>query len=148
MNSNTGMNLVPSTYTSALRRGLTRENAVIRVINGPLKGRAFPLSQMRILIGRNDPPYISVDIDLEPCELPPLPFKVSRRHGELLWLNESLYLLDVGSLNGTFVNGLRIKAIPNNLKDNDVDIMFYAMALMPGDRVLFANIETEVSTDD
>ncbi|HLJ55456.1 MAG TPA: FHA domain-containing protein [Chthonomonadaceae bacterium] len=81
---------------------------LLRVLNGPCAGRTFPLDPppraLRIRIGRADPPEVTVDIDLTECELGS-PAMISRRHAELLWVDGALHLVDLGSRNGTCIDG-------------------------------------------
>lgn len=76
--------------------------------------------QSRAVIGRYDPntkraPEISLDF-LDAYEN-----GVSRRHAVLLWRNDVLCILDLGSANGTWVNGVRLIAHQvRGLKDGDV----------------------------
>ena len=114
---------------------LRPDTALLRILNGPAAGRAFPLNAVRLRIGRNDPPTHFVDIDLTDCELGDPP-KVSRRHAELRWVDEELQLLDLGSSNGTDVNGVRLVAVGNPTSSPTL--------LHPGDRIRFANLECEI----
>ena len=45
------------------------------------------------------------------CDLPVLDPTISRRHAELRGADESVSLRDLGSSNGTFVNGVGSRAI-------------------------------------
>jgi pSer/pThr/pTyr-binding forkhead associated (FHA) protein len=116
---------------------LTPETALLRLLNGPAAGRAFPLSALRILIGRSDAKAaIYADIDLTDCELGSS-LKTSRRHAELQWAEETLRLIDLGSANGTWHNSERL-TFPNNKPPSA------PVSLAPGDRLRFANLEFEV----
>ena len=80
---------------------------------------SFPISDCQFLVGRDEQhsplaPYIPKAFD-----------NVSRRHAELWVENDSLYVRDLNSTNGTFVNGQSIA--PDTKKD-----------LKEGDRVRFA----------
>ena len=66
------------------------------VLQGPDKGRRFELPDAPALIGR------------ESRQLPLGDNTVSRRHAELQPLDGSWILKDLGSSNGTYVNGLRV----------------------------------------
>jgi pSer/pThr/pTyr-binding forkhead associated (FHA) protein len=85
---------------------LTPDNAALRV---GAEGKVFRLDRMRLVAGRSDPPFVSVDIDLRECQTgsPPM---VSRRHAEILWVNGDLQIVDLGSRHGTFVDGQRLGA--------------------------------------
>ena len=114
---------------------LRPDTALLRILNGPGAGREFALNAVRLRIGRNDPPAHVVDIDLTECELGDPP-KVSRRHAELRWVDETLQILDLGSSNGTDVNGERLVPVGN--------LTHVPTILHPGDRVRFANLECEI----
>ncbi|HOO56460.1 MAG TPA: FHA domain-containing protein [bacterium] len=148
MSGGFGFDPIPSNNASTSDGGLTPENAALRIVNGPAAGRIFPLSRMRTLIGRNDPPSISVDIDLEPCELAPPPFMISRRHAEIQWADGVLTLCDLGSMNGTYVNDMRIVPQSDDSDNDGHRTPSDLVALKVGDRIRFANIETEVVADD
>lgn len=62
-----------------------------------------------MVLGRSDSrsSYIP-DIDL--AEMKALEKGVSRRHAAFVHMEEKLCILDLGSINGTFLNGTRLKA--------------------------------------
>lgn len=64
---------------------------------GPNVGKVFVLESQELLIGRDPTCAVSV-IDPE----------VSRKHARLVWDGENFMVEDLGSTNGTFVNGKRI----------------------------------------
>lgn len=68
------------------------------VLQGPDKGQRFELPDEPIVIGR------------ESRHLPLTDNTVSRRHCELTYRDEILLLTDLGSANGTFINGLRLNS--------------------------------------
>jgi pSer/pThr/pTyr-binding forkhead associated (FHA) protein len=70
-------------------------------------GRQFPLADQAIVLGRS--PKCSVYIADQ---------RASRRHAEVRWDGEVATLNDLGSANGTFLNGRRITA-PETLRDGD-----------------------------
>ncbi len=70
---------------------------ILEVVEGPNAGKRFPLSNSSIFIGRQ-----------AECELVLDDTKVSRRHAALACRDGVFYLDDLGSTNGTFVNGRRI----------------------------------------
>lgn len=37
---------------------------------------------------------------------------VSRRHAEIRWLDDEYWIIDAGSLNGTYVNGTQVESLP------------------------------------
>jgi hypothetical protein len=70
----------------------------LAVILGANAGQIFPLTQPRIVLGRG----VNCDIQLQDSE-------VSRRHAMLEIKGESATLTDLGSTNGTFVDGVRVQ---------------------------------------
>src|SRR5438128_8443282 len=66
------------------------------VLQGPDKGRRFELPDQPTLVGR------------ESRQLPLTDNTVSRRHAELMPGDDGWVLRDLGSSNGTYINGLRI----------------------------------------
>jgi pSer/pThr/pTyr-binding forkhead associated (FHA) protein len=119
---------------------LTPENARLRVKNGPAAGKVFLLDKMRLLVGRSNPPAIVVDVDLGPCELASPPM-VSRRHAELQWINSQLNVVDLGSANGTFIDG-------NRLSGNAPKTPSEPAVLQAGSMLRLGNLELEVIRDE
>ncbi len=109
----------------------------LRVTNGPGVGRVFVLNEVRTLVGRDDPPAVDVDIDLSECELSEVPV-ISRRQAEIAWTDGGLLLTDLGSKNGTLVNGQDIRKEPTSREPS------MPVPLNLGDKVAFGNMETEV----
>ena len=70
----------------------------IRVLTGPQKGQSFPLSKSLNKIGRQS----SCDVTLDHP-------RISKIHAHIEVQNNTITLLDLGSRNGTFVNGIQIK---------------------------------------
>ncbi|MCT7973420.1 FHA domain-containing protein [Laspinema olomoucense] len=118
------------------QRRLSPDQTVLILRNGPQQQRQIPLTQIRILIGRNAPPHAQVDLDLSDCELgdPPM---VSRRHALLQWQDGQLTLRDLGSRNGTTVNGEKLQSLPDQPYSERV-------VLQLGSRIKFGNLELEV----
>ncbi len=79
----------------------------LRFVSGKYQGGLFPLREGReVLIGR------SSELDLVLVE-----DNVSRRHAKLVVRGGAVTLQDLGSTNGTFVNGVRVKKA--RLKEGD-----------------------------
>ncbi len=117
---------------------LNPDNTALLVLNGPLTDRRFPLHQLRTVIGRDDPPQITVDLDLSACELGEPP-AISRRHAVLQWIKGELQIIDLASRNGTFVDGQQIVS-PNS---NQPSAPFLLKA---GSKLKLGNLELEVIT--
>lgn len=76
--------------------------------SGPAVGKVYPLEKGEVFIGRD----LSNDIVINDPE-------ISRRHARLFTQNNSYVVEDLGSTNGTFVNGQRLVG-PNILRPGDV----------------------------
>ena len=66
----------------------------IHMINGPMKGRAFDLKEETTVLGRSPECDISINET-----------SVSRRHAQISRKGETLYIEDLKSQNGTWING-------------------------------------------
>ena len=73
--------------------------SVLTILHGPESGRSLPLSTERTTLGRNTD-----------CTIPLAGKQVSRQHANLYFENGQYFVQDLGSSNGTFVNGKRIAA--------------------------------------
>lgn len=71
--------------------------AMLVVYRGPNAGTRFPLDQEITTAGRDRRSDLFLD-----------DVTVSRHHAEFHWDSGELRIVDVGSLNGTYVNGQRI----------------------------------------
>lgn len=71
--------------------------AKLIVASGKSAGRSIGIKRNRLLIGR-----------AEECDVRPLSEDVSRRHCEVIVGPAEVWVSDLGSRNGTFVNGQRI----------------------------------------
>lgn len=96
--------------------------AELRVASGKQSGHVIPLVESRFLIGRE-----------EDCHLRPNSDLVSRHHCVFKLDDYSLRVRDLGSTNGTFVNGERLRG----------EVM-----LNTGDRVTVGKLEFEVAIGD
>ena len=82
-------------------------NLALRFISGKYQGGEFPLAgNQEIFVGR------SSDLDMVLVE-----DMVSRRHARIACTDEQILIEDLGSTNGTFVNGEKIKKTA--LKEGD-----------------------------
>jgi len=82
--------------------------AILLVRGGPNEGSSLPLSEGMIMIGRA--PLNDIVLE-EPG--------VSRQHAGIRGDSEGYWLADLGSRNGTFVNGERIGDEPHRLRNFD-----------------------------
>jgi predicted component of type VI protein secretion system len=67
--------------------------------SGPNPGTEFPLEESEIMIGRDST-----------CNLVINDAEVSRKHARVIWQASNYVIEDVGSTNGTFINGKRLTA--------------------------------------
>src|SRR5580704_16348223 len=96
----------PKASTSAVPRTGGRSH-VLRFISGKYQGGEFPIAtDKQILIGR------SSDLDMVLVE-----DMVSRKHARISMQGDQIWIEDLGSTNGTFVNGEKIKRA--RLKEGD-----------------------------
>ncbi len=86
---------------------MSQKSFALRFISGKYQGGEFPLRMEReIIIGR------SGDLDMVLVE-----DMVSRKHAKIMTTGGDLVISDLGSTNGTFVNGEKIKS--GRLKEGD-----------------------------
>src|ERR687889_273538 len=79
----------------------------LTVARGKPQGKVIPVTGPSFTIGRG-----------ESCQLRPHNELVSRRHAELTITTGAVQVRDLGSRNGTFVNGRAVTA-PTRLRDGD-----------------------------
>ena len=87
--------------------GQGRPSATLVIRQGPQAGMRFPLTGNQIIIGREE----GIGISLQDPES-------SRRHARLSWQGGNFVVEDMGSTNGTFVNGVQITS-PQILSPGD-----------------------------
>jgi len=80
--------------------GQGRPPATLVIRQGPQAGMSFPISGNQIVMGREE----GLDITLQDPE-------ASRRHARINWQAGQYVIEDLGSTNGTFVNGVQITAL-------------------------------------
>lgn len=79
-----------------------KRHYALRFISGKYQGGEFPIAAEReILIGRSNELDVVLVEDM-----------VSRKHAKISWHNDSLIIEDLGSTNGTFVNGRKVERAP------------------------------------
>lgn len=86
--------------------------------SGPSVGKVYPLDKNEMFLGRD----LSNDIVINDPE-------ISRRHSRLYMQGNSFAVEDLGSTNGTFVNGQRLMG-PNMLRPGDVITFGERMSLV------------------
>ena len=86
----------------------------MRVLLQPLKKQVPPITVTEALVtlGRNE----QIFDDFDKSELA----RLSRRHAKLFEQDDEIYVADLNSRNGTFVNGDRVDAVPRCLRHGDV----------------------------
>jgi diguanylate cyclase (GGDEF)-like protein len=83
-----------------------RQQALLIVLSEPCLGSRVLLAENPVDIGRGARGGLLIDSD-----------SVSRRHARVEWTSETHKIVDLGSTNGTFVNGSRVQA--HELHDGD-----------------------------
>jgi pSer/pThr/pTyr-binding forkhead associated (FHA) protein len=86
--------------------------------SGPNTGKIYPLEASEIIIGRDASNLIAIN-DAE----------VSRKHAKLIQQNSTYVIQDLGSTNGTFINGQRITTL-QELKPGDTVTLGENIVLM------------------
>ncbi len=76
--------------------------------SGPTPGKTYPIDQEELILGRD----LANEIAISDPE-------VSRRHARFFVKNDNIHVEDLGSTNGTFLNGERISS-PQQLRFGDV----------------------------
>jgi pSer/pThr/pTyr-binding forkhead associated (FHA) protein len=115
---------------------ITPDNTFLLVKNGPKANQQIPLNQMYLIIGRNSPPNVTVNIDLTEYELG-IPPMISRQHAVIQWVNDSLQICDLNSRNGTAVNQQKLAPSTPGQSSPFCSLKF-------GDIITLGNLEFEV----
>lgn len=137
--SEIGSNAIPG-VASNQNDNLAPKNACLKILNGPKKDAVLPLNELRMIVGRNDPPSIIVDLDLTDYELNYEDFKISRRHAEFEWDEGDLYLIDLPNKNGTWIDNVKVqRKSPNEPSERK--------KLKVGTLIRFANLETKITAE-
>ncbi|MFN7903736.1 MAG: FHA domain-containing protein [Pseudobdellovibrionaceae bacterium] len=71
---------------------------VLRVLNGPLTGKIFPLKKGKNLVGR-----------AAHCDVQLVVAGISKEHAEVQLLGEKIIVSDLQSSNGTYINGVKVQ---------------------------------------
>ena len=80
--------------------GQARPSATLVIRQGPQAGMSFPLTGNQMIIGREE----GLEIALQDPES-------SRRHSRVTWQGNQFVIEDLGSTNGTFVNGVQADSL-------------------------------------
>jgi serine phosphatase RsbU (regulator of sigma subunit) len=94
--------------------------ASLVILDGPNAGQRFSLSRDRNLIGRQPDTAIYLES-----------LAVSRQHAQIVQKGGAFYLEDLGSSNGTFLNGFKIKEAIALAEHDRIQIGPYTLALRP-----------------
>jgi pSer/pThr/pTyr-binding forkhead associated (FHA) protein len=81
----------------AERKGVAKIDARLKILGGPSSGQLTPIFQGKLIIGREEDCHLRIQSEF-----------LSRHHCVLLLDEYTLRIRDLGSKNGTFVNGRRI----------------------------------------
>lgn len=96
---------VQDVMAKVARELLKQKRISMAFLSGELAGQVYEIRQPSVVIGRSD-----CDVVLDDPEC-------SRRHAELTVRANGIYLKDLDSTNGTFMEGIRITEV--KLKDKD-----------------------------
>jgi len=93
----------PAQGPAAGRRGseVRPGSGVLVITRGPGPGGQFLLADDVVAAGRHPDSAVFLD-----------DVTVSRHHAEIRWLDDEYWIIDAGSLNGTYVNGTQVQSLP------------------------------------
>ncbi len=103
------VNAVPAFATPA-NNGYNR--GVLLVRTGPSAGLRYEINAPRIIVGRRSPSS-SVDVPMMQID----DARISRNHLEIFARPDGLYVRDMGSANGTWLNDRQLGGDPMRLED-------------------------------
>ena len=112
---------------------MTDQSYQLTMRSGPTPGKVFPLEQEEVRLGRD----LASDISISDPE-------VSRHHARFFMQDENIFMEDLGSTNGSFLNGLRISS-PQQLRQGDV-ITFGEKIVMVFEKIIYDRDATVVSS--
>ncbi len=114
--------------------------AGIVAVGGDLNGTLFDIVEgMDSLVGRNVDNQIQLDFE-----------GISRKHCKFTWDNGKIYIEDLGSKNGTFVNNTKIKEKFELQKGDTIKIGTLAFKFLPkgdSERLTYDKLKFEASID-
>ena len=90
---------------------MSEQKPLIVMRSGPIPGSSFYLEKTEVTLGRD----LANDIPVPDQE-------ISRRHARFLTRTDGVFIEDLGSTNGTFLNGVRISS-PQRLNNGDLITM-------------------------
>jgi pSer/pThr/pTyr-binding forkhead associated (FHA) protein len=85
-------------------------NVILKPLSHPELGEIL-IEDSLFAIGRNEPPFSAYETELVA--------ELSRRQARIFWDHGALYVADLGSKNGTLVNGAAVREKPCRLQDGD-----------------------------
>jgi serine phosphatase RsbU (regulator of sigma subunit) len=92
------------------------------IVRGPQTGRKFPLTNDRIVLGRQTDSAVCLESQA-----------VSRHHAQVLRIGADYFVEDLGSSNGTYVNGKRISGRVPLIAGDQFELGPYTLALRPAE---------------
>ncbi|HEY4716127.1 MAG TPA: FHA domain-containing protein [bacterium] len=109
---NDGTAVDSQTIVAGRKRGISRTipeglSVELEILEGEKTGKAFSVKKTNVVVGRSDG-----DIRIDD-------HNVSKKHMAVeIWSSDSIYLRDLASTNGTYLNGARI--FSSKLKNGDI----------------------------